>query len=205
MIGVMKPDRGAPLRLGFLTVLLFAGCLAIEAQDARWIRRYERAQEERPEKIGPVGRIAPASEPGTPMVIRGRVFGTDGVTAMPNVLVFAYQTDAGGLYHERGRDGWRLKGWVRTDDEGRFEFRTIRPGSYPSGRTPAHVHLILEGPGVPRQWADGLQFADDPLLPEAERERARRSNHFAGTRPVEERNGVQYVELHVRASRTADF
>lgn len=38
---------------------------------------------------------------------------------------------------------WRLEGWAKTDFEGRFEFRTIRPGPYPGRREAAHIHLTL--------------------------------------------------------------
>jgi hypothetical protein len=147
-----------PARAGRISIMrtrtVAASALALAAtiacaQDAQWLRDYQRAQSTRPEQIRPVARIAPASEPGTPLVIHGRVLGADGKTPLPGVVVFAYQTDRGGVYNARGESGWRLRGWARSDAQGRFEFRTIRPGSYPGTRNPAHVHLTIEGPGPP--------------------------------------------------------
>lgn len=188
-----------------LAVLLFvAVACSSEAQDARWLGMWERAQEERPDRLSSEARIASADEPGVPMVIHGRVFGEDGETPRPDVVVFAYQTDRGGLYHEPGARDWRLRGWAKTDRDGRFVFRTIRPGSYPSGTASAHVHFVLEGGGVPRQFA-GLHFADDPLLSSAARRRSEREGRFGEVRPVETRDGVQHVDLRIRASSRADF
>src|SRR6187455_1003835 len=42
-------------------------------------------------------RIAPAGEPGVPMTIEGLVTTIGGKPA-PNVVVYAYHTDAGGIY-----------------------------------------------------------------------------------------------------------
>ncbi|MGH9459445.1 MAG: hypothetical protein ACRD2J_17560 [Thermoanaerobaculia bacterium] len=177
-------------------------CFAQEA-DPAWLATWDRTQRSRPAKLASVGRIAPAGEPGTPLVIHGRVFREDGATPAPGIVVFAYQTDESGVYNVRGADGWRLHGWARADAEGRFEFRTIRPASYPSGGTPAHVHFTIEGPEVPRRWTSELRFADDPFLTDAERRGA--GERFSGVRPVAVRDGVQHVELSLRIEDAGRF
>lgn len=176
-------------------VLLFIAS-PLCAQDGGWVREWERAQKERPATIASVGRIAPAGEPGTPMVVHGRVLRNDGVTPAPDVVVFAYQTDAGGVYNRNGARGWRLRGWARSDAEGRFELRTIRPGSYPRGRTPAHIHVTIDGPGLPRRWTEEIRFADDPLLLERERR---------GALQVTTRGGVQHVDYIIRITDQGRF
>ena len=50
-----------------------------------------------------------------------------------------------------------------TDAQGRFEFRTIRPGTYPDGGAPAHIHLIFTTSCCGRQ-ASEMVFDDDPLI-----------------------------------------
>lgn len=108
--------------------------------------------------------IAPPGEPGEPLVVRGRVFAPDGQTPVGGVVLYVYHTDEQGLYAPRGRTTPRLRGWMRTDADGRYEYRTIRPASYPGRSTPAHIHAFLWGAGYPPQWTDSLLFADDPLL-----------------------------------------
>lgn len=159
------------------------------AQDVDWVRDWERAQRERPAAIGSVGRIAPKGERGTPMVVHGRI---EPPTA--GVIVFAYQTDAGGVYHEPGARGWRLRGWARSDAQGRFELHTIRPGPYPGTRAAAHIHVTIEGPGLPRRWSDEIQFADDPLV-----------RNQSDASAVTVRNGTQHVNYTIRIEDRGRF
>ena len=134
--------------------------------------------EEMPAKLESTARIAPPGEPGEPMVITGRVVDTAG-KPRSGVIVFAYHTDAGGIYPRSGgslspeaaRQG-RLRSWARTDNEGRYVFETIRPASYPSRNIPAHVHMQVIEPGCATYYIDEIKFTDDPLLTPERQERA---------------------------------
>lgn len=170
------------------------------AQDREFVRAYERAQASRPAVVGSVSRIGPESEPGSPLVINGRVYQTDSRTPAAGITVFAYQTDATGVYDvpSNGPHSWRLKGWAVTDAEGRFQFRTIRPASYPNAAVPQHVHLHLEGPHVPRRWTTSLEFDDDPTVTARQREASRQAGMFGGIRPVTKRDGIDHVEINLR-------
>jgi protocatechuate 3,4-dioxygenase beta subunit len=130
-------------------------------------------------------RIAPADEPGDPLVISGQVFDAAGLHPVPNVVVDAYHTDIKGLYTPSGAARPpRLRGWARTDAEGRYEFRTIRPAPYPGDGPPAHVHFHVSGPGLPRQEAEELVFVGDPKISSEMAERSRRAGRFGGVRPL---------------------
>jgi protocatechuate 3,4-dioxygenase, beta subunit len=130
-------------------------------------------------------RIAPADEPGDPLVISGQVFDPAGVPPVANVVVYAYHTDVRGLYTPSGAARPpRLRGWARTDAEGRYEFRTIRPAPYPGNGPPAHVHLYVSGAGYPRQEAEELVFEGDPKISSEMAERSRRAGRFGGVRPL---------------------
>jgi hypothetical protein len=179
-----------------------------QAQDREFVRAYERVQAAKPPRIESVSRIAPESEPGTPLVINGRVFQADGRTpAGAGITVFAYHTDRHGLYDEpsAGPHSWRLRGWAVTDADGRFTFHTIRPASYPNATVPQHVHLHLEGPDLPRRWTSELQFDDDPKVTARQRESSTRAGMFGGVRPVTQRDGVDHVEINLRIENRGLF
>jgi protocatechuate 3,4-dioxygenase beta subunit len=177
------------------------------AQDVEFIRAWERAQREKPAVLKSRARIAPAGEPGIPLVISGRVFRPDGRTPAPGMTVFAYHTDRTGLYDERskGPHSWRLRGWAKTDANGRFAFDTIRPAPYPGRGIAAHAHLSIEGPGVSRRFTGDVMFSDDELVTAAEREKSARDGLFGGERAVRSRNGVQEVDVQIRITETGLF
>jgi len=134
--------------------------VGVLAQDVEYQHALERAQKARPAQLSSTARIAPTSEPGDPLVIRGQLLNVNGSPAA-NAVVFAYHTDRGGLYDKRenGPHSWRLRGWVRTDNDGRFTFETIRPGSYPNTNNPPHVHFAAFLANGERYHAGGLELS----------------------------------------------
>ena len=67
------------------------------------------------------------------------------------MILYVYQTDAKGLYspaagQTQGRRHGHLRGWMKTDRMGRYEFRTVRPASYPGRDVPAHIHPVVKEP-----------------------------------------------------------
>ena len=191
-----------------LPVLLVVTSLvpAVAAQDVEYIRALERAQASRPQALTASARIAPESEPGTPLVIHGQLFAADGTSPVANAIVFAYHTDRGGLYDKPGSGphSWRLRGWARTDATGRFEFSTIRPGSYPNTTNPAHVHFAVFTADA-RYHAGGLLFDDDPLIRDADRARDKALGEFASIRPVRQEGPAQHVDLRLRLDPNQRF
>ena len=112
-------------------------------------------------------RIAPPGEPGQRLILTGRVFDAHGRPAV-NVEIYAYHTDARGLYrNDRYTPEWpsrppRLQGTLRTAADGSYEIDTILPAPYPSRNNPAHIHFDLRGPGFDQ--GETLLFEGDPLL-----------------------------------------
>lgn len=120
--------------------------------------------------------LAPANEPGEWILIRGVIFQPDGKTPAPGVILYVYQTDATGKYQPspsqvHARRHGHLRGWIKTDAQGRYEFHTIRPASYPRSNIPQHIHAIIREPGKSVYWIDDFLFDDDPFLNTAERSR----------------------------------
>jgi protocatechuate 3,4-dioxygenase beta subunit len=102
---------------------------------------------------------------GDPVTVSGVVRGTDG-DAIVGARVDVWEAAAHGLYavQDAGRQHPdNLRGVFRTDSDGRFEFRAVRPVVYPvpddgpvgqllgrAGRhamRAAHVHLMVSAPG----------------------------------------------------------
>jgi len=187
------------------SLLLLA--LPLPAQDLEYIRAVVAAQRDRPAQLTALARIAPEAEPGTALVVHGRAFAADGRTPLAGAIVFAYHTDSSGLYDRRGAPAhsWRLKGWVKTGDDGRFEFRTIRPGCYPGGKNPAHIHFTLFTADGERYHAGGSLFDDDKLVSATEREETRKDPTFGPVRPVRTDKAVQHVDVNLRVATKEKF
>jgi protocatechuate 3,4-dioxygenase beta subunit len=144
-------------------------------------------------------------EPGEALRVRGTVYRPDGVTPAAGVILYVYQTDTTGHYSRKRGEDPRLRGWMRTDEKGRYEFRTIRPAPYPSRTEPAHIHTQLWGPGVATHSNVVLLFADDPLLRPKDREESAALGRFGFIRaPVKGTDGVFEVTLDMRLQETGD-
>ena len=122
-------------------------------------------------------RIAPANQPGTPMVIEGTVTTLRGAPS-PGVIVYAYHTDQTGIYPRAANRHGSLRGWALTDAQGRYRFDTIRPGAYPSRDVPEHVHMHVIEPGIGTYYIDNLEFEDDPLNSQRDRNEQRGGDGF---------------------------
>ena len=130
------------------------------------------AAREAPDDVSWKAVLADEKDAGEPLIISGTVFETDGVTRAPNILIYAYHTDAKGFYG-RGRGEHphgKHHGWMLTDARGRYEFRTIKPAQYPLRDTPAHIHYTLTGVNFREYWIDDVWFeGDDLITPEIKR------------------------------------
>jgi protocatechuate 3,4-dioxygenase beta subunit len=164
-------------RIVVVGLLIGAGCADAQVRDVPVIGQpcegCEAVFVGMPDSMAWSTRLAPEDEPGEPMVISGTVYDQDGEPA-PGIIIYAYHTDATGEYPPDERyTGWarrhgRLRGWARTNAEGRYRFETIRPASYPSQTMAAHVHMHVIEPDCCTYWITSIHFADDPLLDPAD-------------------------------------
>lgn len=124
-----------------------------------------------PKKINAIDTSAGWYEKGQKLIITGTAFQLDGKTPAPNVIVYYHQTDNNGYYspgdgsHENNTRHGHIRGWVKTDKNGKYSIYTIRPAPYPNENLPAHIHLIIKEPDIKNEyWIDDLVFDDDKLL-----------------------------------------
>jgi protocatechuate 3,4-dioxygenase beta subunit len=108
--------------------------------------------------------VTSAGEPGEPLSISGTISQPDGKPAA-GIVLFIYHTDATGYYNENDDASHpRLKGWMKTGPDGRYEFRTIKPAAYPHRTTPAHIHAHVYGLQYSERSIDDYWFDGDPFI-----------------------------------------
>ena len=135
---------------------------------------------EAPAAAPAAGRVAPPGEPGTPLNVTGVVVGRDGAP-IGGASIYVYQTDHEGYYGVKPASDSRnprLALYLRTDAKGAWAFDTVKPGSYPDSRAPAHIHFEVSAQGhAPRIFE--IVFEGDPFVTAA-----MRSNPAFSVRPI---------------------
>lgn len=123
--------------------------------------------------------LSTGADQGDKMIISGTVFEADGKTPASGVLIYLYHTDAQGFYGKSGEHKHgRYRGWMLTDERGRYEFQTIKPAPYPENRFAAHIHTTLTTASMKEDWIDSYLFEGDPLISARERETAGKKGGF---------------------------
>jgi hydroxyquinol 1,2-dioxygenase len=154
---------------------------------------------------------------GEPALYTGRVTDLEG-QPLPGALLDVWSGDGDGMYDMQMADaGMRARGRLKTDNEGRYWFWSIRPTYYPvptdgpvgqmlsrMGRhpnRPGHIHMIVSAPGhqpltthlfvadSPYLDSDAVFGVRDSLIVEYER-------HGAGTAPDGRKMNEPYHVAH---------
>ena len=113
---------------------------------------------------------------GERIIVHGRVM-DENACPVAGTLIEIWQANAGGKYRH-GNDKYLAAldpnfggcGRVVSDAEGRYSFRTVRPGPYPFPNDgcawrPAHIHLSIFGHAFVQRLVTQLYFEGDPLIP----------------------------------------
>ncbi len=112
-------------------------------------------------------------EPGTSMIVSGRVRDEAG-NPIANALLLVFHADVKGEYtptKPMDEPHSRIFGYRRTDEQGQYQFRTVRPGGYQNAvllggkdrLIPAHIHFEVSADGFePARFQ--MVFDDDPRM-----------------------------------------
>ncbi|RYG20160.1 MAG: intradiol ring-cleavage dioxygenase [Chitinophagaceae bacterium] len=74
--------------------------------------------------------------------------------------------------NSQGQTHGHIRGWVKTNTDGKYFIYTVRPGTYPTRDEPAHVHLTVKEPKMKKSYyIDDCVFDDDVLLTMAKRKK----------------------------------
>jgi protocatechuate 3,4-dioxygenase beta subunit len=131
------------------------------------------------ETVGPRDHDLTRQHGGEPLgeriLLTGRVLESDG-RPVRGALVEIWQANAAGRYihavdqHPAPLDpNFTGAGRCLTDDEGRYEFVTVKPGAYPwknhpNAWRPAHIHFSLFGRAFTDRLVTQMYFPGDPLF-----------------------------------------
>ncbi len=139
--------------------------------------------------------IADKNEDGSRISISGTVYLADRITPARNVILYLYHTNSKGVYPKKGnetgngkRHGY-LRGWVKTGNDGKYSFDTIKPEPYPGRTIPAHIHITVKEPDKKEYWLKDFYFEGDDLLPPSDitnKTGESRFNHVIELTPQEE-------------------
>jgi protocatechuate 3,4-dioxygenase beta subunit len=112
---------------------------------------------------------------GERMILHGRVL-DENARPVPGTLVEIWQANASGRYRHK-KDAYLGAldpnfggcGRTLTDAEGRYAFRTIKPGPYPwlnfvNSWRPRHIHVSVFGTSFSQRLITQLYFEGDPLI-----------------------------------------
>lgn len=111
---------------------------------------------------------------GTPIIVSGRVFDVAG-KPVRGALVEVWQANMWGKYEHPVDQtpapldpGFKGYGRMLTDAEGRYRFRSIKPGAYPNPgyddwMRPPHIHFSIFGAGVMQRLITQVYFPGEAL------------------------------------------
>lgn len=124
--------------------------------------------------------LVPADTPGS-ILVEGTLRDGAGAPVREGMLEI-WQADEEGRYSESDT-GFTGFGRCHTDDQGHYEFRTIKPGAVlgPDGTSQApHINVSVYGPGLLKPVRTRMYFSDqktanstDPVLSAVEESRRR--------------------------------
>ena len=140
----------------------------LKANERTWIRNFLKTHAH-----WAYATICSPDEPGTKINIKGKLTDEKGVP-IGNADLFVFQTDSHGYYtpedsitKSMGESDPRIFGFIRTDNEGAYDLRTIRPASYPikfqGSYVPQHIHFNINAAGFKKRNIQ-MVFEDDPAM-----------------------------------------
>jgi catechol 1,2-dioxygenase len=96
---------------------------------------------------------------GEPLTISGTIFhSSDCITPIVNATIDIWHCDSTGNYDN---EGFKCRGVVKSDNRGKYSFKTIFPPHY--GSRPRHIHFKVSADGF-KELTSQIYFKGDPNL-----------------------------------------
>ena len=124
-----------------------------------------------PENIKSIDTSAGWIQKRQKLLVTETIYKLDWKTPAPNVILYYYHTDINGVYAGKQgldprvvRNGY-IRGWVKSDANGKYAIYTIRPAPYSNTNFEAHIHPAIKEPNIDKEYyIDEFVFDDDKLL-----------------------------------------
>lgn len=162
-----------------------------------------------PKQVTAVDTSAGWTQEGEKILLTGIVYRADSKTPAADVLLYYYHTNVDGKYvhiaeesrsmqpNELGQTHGYIRGWVKTDQEGKYAIYTVRPGVYPTRDEPAHIHVTVKEPNdIKEYYIDDFVFDDDEILT-ADRRKKMENRGGSGVTRMVEKDGLQIGERNI--------
>jgi protocatechuate 3,4-dioxygenase, beta subunit len=156
-----------------------------------------------PTNINATDTSAGWNEKGQKLLVTGKVYKIDGKTPASNVVIYYWQTDNNGYYSptknldKNAKRHGHIRGWVKTDGDGRYSIYTIKPTPYPNDNIPAHIHTSIKEPNIENEYyIDEFIFDDDKLLT-SEKRKALENRGGSGILRVLLKDNLQIAEHNI--------
>lgn len=108
-------------------------------------------------------KLTPPFEPGTMLVVTGRVWSFSTKKPLPGASLDLWQVDNQTKNYSNGNGDFKNRARLMTDESGAYEFETVHPVPYAPGpnfwRSP-HIHFISNAPGH-KQLVSEIFFKGD--------------------------------------------
>lgn len=140
--------------------------------------------------------LTPPGEPGEPMIVSGTIRNADG-NPVGDAEIYVFHTNNAGVYSSQVGGNFgnmgdslnpRLFAYLQTGPDGRYEYRTIKPGQYPSNGPPAHVHYQVNVRGYKEKITE-LMWEGDSRMTDKSR-KAFEHEGFVISKLTKDENGV---------------
>ena len=146
--------RHIHIRLAFVILYALVGAAAAQSPI-----------HEAPAAAPSTGRVIPPGEPGQPLHVSGVIVDSGG-KPITGASLYVYQTDHEGYYGVKPASDSRnprLKVFLRSDAQGAWSFDTVKPGAYPGGQVPAHIHFEVSARGLAAKVFE-IVFEGEPFV-----------------------------------------
>jgi protocatechuate 3,4-dioxygenase beta subunit len=155
------------------------------------------------DKLSNIDTLPDFNEPGPKIEISGIVYQRDGKTPAKDVIIYVYHTDQTGKYTSKAdARGWGkrhgyIRGWMKTDRNGYYQFYTLRPAHYPEGNVIEHIHVTVKEPDKNEYWISSYLFDDDPLLTPEKRRLEDKRGGDGIVKLIPQENGISHGTRHI--------